>query len=81
MASKYQKRHYIDIAKLLNNYVMMAHVENRRIHDEQLDAMVYDFCALFGRDNSNFNRETFEKAVYGVKYVDTLVDEDRKSVV
>jgi len=71
--SKYQKRHYIDIAKVLNTYVMLN--KNLDIQMELIDAMTYDFTTLFSRDNSNFNRETFEKAVYGVKYADTLVDE------
>ena len=72
---KYSKRHYIDIAKVLNTYVMLN--RNLDIQMELIDAMTYDFTTLFSRDNPNFNRDTFEKAVYGELYADTLVDESK----
>tara|TARA_R100001163_G_C5002276_1_gene150983 strand:+ start:259 stop:489 length:231 start_codon:yes stop_codon:yes gene_type:complete len=68
MASKYQKRHYIDIAKLLNDYVKDDETKVR------IDPLIYDFICLFGRDNPNFNRDTFENAVYKGSTVDLSKD-------
>ena len=66
---KYQKRHYIDIAKMLNGYVkdgdLALEVEQR---------MVYDFVALFSRDNELFNPDTFKRAIYTGSGVDLSAD-------
>ena len=73
MASRYQKRHYVDIAKLLNRHVK----ENLRVDIRDYSAvleleqrMVHDFTALFGRDNPLFNPDTFKRAVYEGSSVD-----------
>ena len=64
---KYQKRHYVDIAKLLNRHVQ----ENLRVDIRDYSAileleqrMIHDFTALFGRDNPLFNPDTFKQAIY-----------------
>ena len=57
MASKYQRRHYVDVARLLNDYVK----DEGKV---RIDCLIYDFVCLFGRDNPNFNRDTFENAVF-----------------
>jgi len=61
---KYQKRHYVDIAKLLNRHVR----EGFTLELEQ--RMIHDFTALFGRDNPLFNPDTFKRAVYEGSSVD-----------
>ena len=70
---KYQKRHYVDIAKLLNRHVQ----ENLRVDIRDYSAileseqrMTHDFTALFGRDNPLFNPDTFKRAVYEGSSVD-----------
>jgi|TARA_R110001606_G_scaffold174990_1_gene321574 hypothetical protein len=70
---KYQKRHYVDIAKLLNRHVQ----ENLRVDIRDYSAileseqrMIHDFTALFGRDNPLFNPDTFKRAVYEGSSVD-----------
>ena len=66
---KYQKRHYVDIAKMLNGYVkdgdLALEIEQR---------MVFDFIALFSRDNKLFNPDTFKRAVYTGSGVDLSAD-------
>jgi len=64
MASKYQKRHYIDIAKLLNRHI------SEGVSPVLIDSLVYDFVAMFGRDNSLFRADTFKRAVYDGSSVD-----------
>ena len=64
MASRYQKRHYIDIAKLLNRHI------EEGVSPVLIDSLVYDFVAMFGRDNSLFNSDTFKRAVYDGSSVD-----------
>jgi len=59
MASRYQKRHYVDIANLLNR-----HVREGALTLELEQRLVYDFIAMFGRDNPLFNPDTFKQAIY-----------------
>ena len=73
MASKYQKRHYVDVARLLNDYVKDEgkEIDGKKV---RIDCLIYDFVCLFGRDNPNFNRDTFERAVYKGSTVDLSKD-------
>ena len=65
MASRYQKQHYIQIAKLLNR-----HVNEGAFTLEVEQALIYDFIAMFGRDNPLFRADTFKRAVYDGSSVD-----------
>ena len=58
MASRYQKRHYIDIANLLNRHI------EEGVSPVLIASLVHDFVAMFGRDNSLFNSDTFKQAIY-----------------
>ena len=64
---KYQKRHYVDIAKLLNRHVQENFKVDIRDYSAILELeqrMIHDFTALFGRDNPLFNPDTFKQAIY-----------------
>ena len=65
MASRYQKRHYVDIANLLNR-----HVREGALTLELEQRLVYDFIAMFGRDNALFCADTFKRAIYDGSSVD-----------
>ena len=58
MASRYQKRHYIDIANLLNRHI------SEGVSPVLIASLVHDFVAMFGRDNPLFNPDTFKQAIY-----------------
>jgi hypothetical protein len=47
---KYQRRHYVDVATLLNRTMLSP---------KNLESLTKDFVELFENDNSNFNPDTF----------------------
>ena len=68
MASKYQKRHYEDVARVLTvayervNYTEGLVMEKMPRVREHIQFIADDFAALFGADNPLFDRERFFKA-------------------
>ena len=61
MASKYQKRHYEDVARILSH----ARAHEPRFGTGQFTATgqaIVDFADLFAADNPLFDRERFLKA-------------------
>tara|TARA_R100000781_G_scaffold2463_1_gene3983 strand:- start:119 stop:292 length:174 start_codon:yes stop_codon:yes gene_type:complete len=47
---KYQRRHYVDVATLLNRTMLSP---------KNLESLTKDFVELFENDNPNFNPDTF----------------------
>ena len=48
--AKYQRRHYVDVATLLNRTMLSP---------KNLESLTKDFVELFENDNPNFNPDTF----------------------
>lgn len=64
MASKYQKRHYEDVAQLLKD-ARSSYLENGGAcptHGDAFICLMDEFAHLFGGDNSLFNKQRFLKA-------------------
>ena len=60
MGSKYQKRHYEDVAEILK-----AHLDSTRkdgYHHKTMDSIVREFSLMFEDDNPLFDRERFLEA-------------------
>jgi hypothetical protein len=65
MATKYTKKHYIDIAKVLSKATEYHYQNNKdktKISKDTLEVLIYDFDDMFMIDNDNYNSELFLKA-------------------
>lgn len=59
MNSKFQKRHYIELVKLINSTVM---TDGLISHEYLVD----ELCNMLKADNPNFNEKTFRAALWDV---------------
>jgi|ETNvirenome_2_60_1030617.scaffolds.fasta_scaffold18903_4 hypothetical protein len=59
------RKDYIESAKILNTYAEYIKV---RSSEEHYNNMVQDFCAMYKKDNINFDEQKFLDAVYKPKY-------------
>ena len=59
MASKYQKRHYEDVARLIADIVRCRFSATSGATAKDMEGY---FAAVFAADNPNFDRERFLKA-------------------
>ena len=56
--SKFQRRHYIALATLLN------HLEVDCDKKVELDELIDELCRMLKRDNCNFNENTFRSRIW-----------------
>lgn len=71
MATKYERRHYEDVAKILKEYAPVGWgyiSDNTQIKYDTAQDIAEDFARLFKADNPNFNEAKFQKAC-GFKWV------------
>ncbi len=63
--AKYARRHYEDIAAIINSHLKATELEKLEISKgkiEVLSSLYVNFANLFQQDNQNFDRERFLKA-------------------
>ena len=58
------RKHYISIAKIINENTSQTEDNNTLIIDR--DSFVNDLCQVFARDNNLFNSALFRRACDGV---------------
>jgi hypothetical protein len=46
------------------DYIRVAHTINRFLQEENIDAMINDFCLWFLKDNPRFNKDKFINACF-----------------
>lgn len=59
MSSKFQKRHYLELVKLINNCTMTDGLISHKY-------LVNELCRMLRADNPNFNEKTFREALWDV---------------
>ena len=62
------RKHYIEIANILNQYQKSStkgyySIKGYICDDQNYTQMILDFCAMFKLDNRNFNAQKFLDAV------------------